>query len=470
MNIFTTIWEKTKQAGRWVKTKAKQLLIWVGIIGVATASTLVVQDLTRNEVSLDKLTQKYEQSIEIKDKYQLDNNSLKMKNIKNAELDKYKGEPKDEIEVVIGDKDSVDFAPNIKIKRWNEVSFKIKPNLTGVATKDKDLIFEGNKILFKTPKIDFEIYEYTEGAGGYKYIWYLNEKPDTNIIEFQIESEGLDFFYQPPLNLEEAENPNVDYCTETDCYKDGEIVLHRPEDIVGSYVIYHKTKGGLNDINGKEYKAGKVGHIYKPHIYDSDGKECWGDLHIENGIYSIKIPQDFLNNAVYPIKSNDTFGYEQTTGSSQSVNGRLCGSKFAGAAGTVTRIDSYNPGSSNTTLAHFGIYEASGETLISNGQSNSFSGTTNWSNADFSTDPTITAQDYILAAKSNQTGPSTPYIYYASGDSGQGYTETDYDAYGGTLPDSYPTYTGSTRKYCIYATYTPGGGEEEEERRFFIFD
>jgi len=51
---------------------------------------------------------------------------------------------------------------------------------------------------------------------------------------------------------------------------------------------------GTNWVGGKEYKAGKFGHIYRPHLYDSNGLEAWGDLHIENGIYSVEIPQEFF--------------------------------------------------------------------------------------------------------------------------------------------------------------------------------
>src|SRR4030042_1498594 len=182
-----------------------------------------------------------------------------------------------------------------KLPAINLIPQKIKPRLSGVASKDKLLSFEGEKVKFNTPKISFEMYDVPSTAndeGSYKYFLYLNEPPATNKIEFDIETSGLDFFYQPELTQQEIDDGCI-----------------RPPEIVGSYAVYHQTKGGMNDSAGKEYKVGKAFHIYRPHIIDAEGTETWGNLHIENGIYSVEIPQDFLDTAVYPIKSNDTFGY-----------------------------------------------------------------------------------------------------------------------------------------------------------------
>ena len=245
-----------------------------------------------DEISQAKLTEKYALATEIKAKYSLDGTSLIKTDIKNPELDAYKNEPKDEIKITLGDKDALEFVPNIELKRWSEVSFKIKPKGLESA-KDKDLKFEGDKVKFDTPKISYEMYDFTEGEGGYKYIWYLNEAPTTNKIEFDIETSGLDFFYQPELTPEEIAQG-----------------AFRPENVVGSYAVYHQTKGGMNDSAGKDYKTGQAFMIYRPHIIDANGAETWGILNIKDGIYSVEIPQDFLDKAVFPIKSNDTFNWK----------------------------------------------------------------------------------------------------------------------------------------------------------------
>ena len=148
------------------------------------------------------LTEKYEQATEIKAKYNLEGASLKRSIVKNAELDKYKNEPKDEISVRIGNKTAsgvlgaleADFEPTIEFKRWNEVSFKLIPDLSAVAPKDRTLTFDKDKIKYDTPKMSFEMYDYAEGEGGYKFVWFLNEKPASNKVSFAFESSGLDFF------------------------------------------------------------------------------------------------------------------------------------------------------------------------------------------------------------------------------------------------------------------------------------
>jgi len=53
-------------------------------------------------------------SKEITDKYTVISNAFRLDKIKNAELDKYTGEPKDEINVEIGDTKQPDFYPQVK--------------------------------------------------------------------------------------------------------------------------------------------------------------------------------------------------------------------------------------------------------------------------------------------------------------------------------------------------------------------
>ena len=64
---------------------------------------------------------------EITDKYVLENNALRLDVVKNAELDTYTGDPKDEINTIIGDDKQTEFYPQIKIQRWtNEVNFSVR--------------------------------------------------------------------------------------------------------------------------------------------------------------------------------------------------------------------------------------------------------------------------------------------------------------------------------------------------------
>jgi len=196
-----------------------------------------------------------------------------------------KDDPKDRIEVEIGDAKQDKFYPQIKIMRWdNECNFSVRlvDDNTGSFSK------VGEKIIYDKPDRKVEFYE---GDNCHKMVWFLKSKPTSNKIEFTIQSKDVDFFYQPELTQKEKDKG---------CF--------RPENVIGSYAVYAKTPK-TNWVGGKEYKTGQLGFIYRPHLFDAEGKEEWGKLHIENGIYSVEIPQEFLDKAVYPIKSNDTFGY-----------------------------------------------------------------------------------------------------------------------------------------------------------------
>ena len=437
----------------WIKKKLIQFKSWVILIifgAAVVAAPLVAPQVY--DVDLEKIQDKYEAS-ELKDKYRLDGASLVKKEIKNPELDKYKGESKDEIEITIGDKDSDEFTPNIELKRWNEISFKIKPKgLDNVAKKDKKVKFDKDKIKFDMPDMSYEMYDYED---GYKYVWYLNKEPKKNIIEFDFETAGIDFFYQPALDIEMAgQDCWTDACTETDCCDS-----HRPENVVGSYAVYHQTKGGTVDKFGKAYATGKAFHIYRPHLYDADGNEAWGILNIdaEQGIYTVEIPQEFLDNAIYPIKSNDTFGYESVGGSSYGT----LANKIRSTAGIPA--DSGDVTSITVYLASWAIGEEIKAALYQGLSSFEFAteerttgGVTGWHTFNFSPAQSITAQIYQIAMFFDDD----VIIYYDTGGAANssGYTNAVYPTWASSL-------NGYTSPYSIYATYTPSGGAE---RRMFL--
>jgi hypothetical protein len=427
----------------------KCLLYSILITGALLAGTLIYSHeppLFGDDTSLANLQTKYEQSTEIKAKYDLEEASLVKREIKNAELDKYKNEPKDEISVRIGNYTTSevlgglegDFEPTIELKRWNEVSFKLIPDLS--AVKDRTLTFDKDKILFDTPKISFEMYDTEE---SYKYIWYLNEKPKSNVVSFEIETDGLDFFYQPELTQEEIDEG-----------------AYRPENVVGSYAVYHQTKGGLNDKDSKDYKVGKAFHIYRPKLIDAEGKETWGILKIENGIYLVEIPQEFLDKAVYPIKSNDTFGYESDGGTRDLFNDDLYGSIYSMSSdGDVSKLTAYiYVADSNEADIEGAVYDSSknkeGDTqLISSPQFM----TADWYDFSFTNDLSLTSGDYWLIIWGQYWGYlGGNGLYYDSGSTDQGAYQDVAKWPDPLSPDSY-----ADKKYSIYATYTPR--EEAEE-------
>lgn len=462
----------------------KKLLLIILLFSLSGCGNTV--DLSAaSDISATALSSKYALATEIKSKYQLDRVALKKTEIKNAELDKYKGEPKDEVQVIIGDKVLVgnlgattEFKPNIGLKRWNEVGFKLKTDklLADVATKDKKLSFDKDKIKFDTPKMSFEMYDYMEGEGGYKYIWYLNEKPLTNKIEFEIESSGLDFFYQPPLT-EEFQNG---YCeefqkeivvTETQVKDlEGNILVERPENAVGSYAVYHSTKGGMNDIYGKDYKVGKAFHIYRPHIIDASGVKTWGILHIENGKYSVEIPQEFLDNAVYPIKSNDTFGYGAGNTSVTPTSDRFYNSgieysvSFNGTINSITGKVGMAGGAYDWQGAIYN--DTSRIDYISSSDTNA-SVVSVYTVSVVGGNSVISGLDYYVAIALDNTPGN---IYYDAGDNYMKYASYTW----GSPPDPITWTTSETnkRKFYVYATYTPSAppAAATNPQQIIIFD
>jgi len=476
MNIVSQI----KRIYGWIKVKIKKVLIVLGFIGIATAATLTASDLNTNDVSIESLATKYQMATEIKAEYSLSNASLIKTEVKNQELDKYTGEFKDEVRVEIGEIKTIStpilggllgveneqvIEPSISLSRWGETNLKIKPNLSDVENKDKKIILNENKIRFETPKIDYDFYSFSEGEGGYKMVWFLKEKPESNIISFQIESQNLDFFYQPPLTQEYQNGYSEEWqkeivVSETQVKDlEGNVLVERPENTVGSYAVYHSTKGGMNDANGKDYKAGKAFHIYRPHLFDANGLEAWGNLHIENGIYSVEIPQDFLDKVQFPLKSNDEFGYHTNGLSSADFTASSIltnGSTYTGISGVVNSISLYcKYVTSRTARFTMHIYDTSSPSnKIDVSQEITPISTMSWLTGNSTLSPTLSVGTtyYLTEMQKN----SYSYVGYD--------TQVPYNKYKssityGTWPSTI-TWNGNytTIIISIYATYTPGGG------------
>jgi len=192
--------------------------------------------------------------------------------------------------------------------------------------------------------------------GGSKIEIILNQKPESNILRFPIETRGLEFRYQSNLTQEAIDNGFV-----------------RPENVVGSYAVYHENKRD-HVVGQVNYKTGKAFHIYRPLIYDSKGNETWGvlDLGSEIGYLSITIDPDWLNEAIYPVTVDPTIGYDTIGGSHGFLESNaILGSRYSattdGEGGSVTRINFYGSSESGNGEVAGAIYEggASGAGILS---------------------------------------------------------------------------------------------------------
>ncbi len=218
---------------------------------------------------------------EIKDKYKIVNNSFRQIT---------KSDWKDRITTEIGDVKQSDFFPQIKIGRWgdseetNEVNFSLRLKHD---EKDPTIEFDGEKTKWKGKDIECHFWDKPEASedGDHEFEVILKKKPKTNILEFSIETKGLEFFYQPALTEAEiAEGAN------------------RPENVIDSYAVYYKDCPA-NYVNGKLYRTGKAFHIYRIKATDANGVSVWGkqNINVEKKLHTIELPQDFLDKAVYPV-------------------------------------------------------------------------------------------------------------------------------------------------------------------------
>jgi len=388
-------------------------------------------------VSIANVAEKLDKS-PIKSKYTLDKGTLKTV---------AKDNPKDKIEVSIGRKvkDGMlgavgDIEPILNISRWDdEVSLSIEKDVSAVATKDRDVSFEADKIVYDTPLEEYNFYDVADSTttpeGAYEFEVILKEKPATNIVSFNIESKGLDFFYQAELTEKEIAEGSS-----------------RPENVIGSYAVY-ASEDKINYVGGKEYKAGKVGHIYRPQIQDADGNKVWGELNVDanSGLLTVTIPQEFLDKAVYPVRhaAGLTFGYSTIGGSSNA----MATNEWHGVVGTpifsgtidsvfmahVADTDYFKPVVTNSSLE-----------IISNGVGNAKQCTNanQWDEATYTTKPSVTASSTYMAGvvvNASITGyyDSTGITWYKD-------TSNSYAS-----PENPTDASSASRRVAIYASYTP---------------
>ncbi len=147
------------------------------------------------------------------------------------------------------------------------------------------------KVMGLTPK-QTKFYKRTDGGLEWEII--LNNKPDSQILTYPIETKGLKFNKQE-LHL---------------------LLPHCPMDeiedsVINSYAVYHATKrNNVTKADGTQehYMAGKAFHIYRPKAWDSNDDTVWCDMDIKAGTISIILPADFREYAVYPVVIDPNIG------------------------------------------------------------------------------------------------------------------------------------------------------------------
>lgn len=361
-----------------------------------------------------------------------------------AEKNIFKTNPKvsltDKIEVEIGDSKQPDFKPQFKVMRWdNEVNFSMR------AVADEGTIIEKDgKVEYKTKDFDIHQYEVEIGEdGGFEFEWVLSKKPTSNVFTATIQTKELDFLYQPPLSPEEIAQGSV-----------------RPDNVIGSYAVYHKSKRD-NIVGGNEYKTGKFCHIYRPEAIDANGNKIWCDLHIDTqaGLLTVTVPQIWLDNAVYPVKVDPTFGYTSAgaTALQDTSNTIYCSNvNNSSISGEVSSVSVYAKANPNTSSNNFRaiIYKASDNTRRGDvSVTKNINTTLQWWDVSWVGRPLLSSSDtyYPSIHHDGVTASFFFEIYYDSGTSGD--SKSMVDSFADGSPNTV-TLTNSSNIYSIYATYT----------------
>ena len=449
--MIETLKQTIKEMYYWTKDKVIRFKKWLVILifgAVVVAAPIISPSVP--DIALQNIQADYEVS-ELKDKYRLEKTAFILDAVdENA------------IQAEVGNKNLDKFAPELTLRKWDdEVNFKVKYK-HAEKEKDQKVDIENKKIKWKGKKTEVHYYDIKKGEllhdkvlehDVYEVEVILLEKPDTNIVEFDIETKGLAFYYQPELTQEEIDEG-----------------AFRPENVIGSYAVYHESKqGDYSKMGLKNYRAGKAFHIYRPKIIDSAGTEVWGELNITDNLLTVTIPQEFLDIAIYPVRhaAGLTFGYEAVGGTSETYQvDDMFAYRFTSPAdaGTADSVSIYTSDTSGSRYVKGIILLQSDKTIITNGIGDGVEAARPWYSPDFvaspfSTPPSLTpSTDYYLAVVAN----GAMFGKYDTGDANYSFEDT---ANSYASPENPGSVTEENHKYSIYCTYTAGG---PEARRMFL--
>lgn len=173
----------------------------------------------------------------------------------------------------LGDAKDAEFQPQIKLLRWNNecnLSLRLDINVNTFQREGGDLVFYGNNVkgIFR------------ETGEGMDFRVRVESRPAIDYLPFTVRHKNIRAEYQGELTQFEIDRGNV-----------------RPPNVVGSYAIYHATK------KDQEYKTGKIMHLYRPLVIDSDNRKRYADIDLDlvNNTFTISMDPVLLDAATYPI-------------------------------------------------------------------------------------------------------------------------------------------------------------------------
>ena len=220
------------------------------------------------------------------------------------EPNKYHFKTKDDQRVNIEHRDD-DFIYLTLYKWGEEASLQIVLDKVPVHNHT----FSGNKIEVENPDFLIRVYPIdtrstgdfygdTEDKiqchdGGLRFELVLKKKRPAmdNSFTFPIVAKNLRFSYQPFLTQEDIDAG-----------------VRCPLNVEGSYAVYHISK------KNNQYMTGKAFHLFRPIAEDALGFKVWCSIEIDAYLnptnLTLTIPQQFLNEATYPITIDPDLGYQ----------------------------------------------------------------------------------------------------------------------------------------------------------------
>ena len=329
----------------------------------------------------------------------------------------------------VGDSKQQEFYPQFKTMHWdNAANFSLRlvaDDYAGAVVRTV-----GSTTEWEKGAQTARFYPLDDVHGGFEIEVEFAERPDSNVVAYSISTKALEFFYQDELDEEARKRGDV-----------------RPENVVGSYAVYSALDHG------------KAFHIYRPSARDAKGRTVWCDLHIDEGaqLLTVTVPQEFLDEAAYPVIVDPTLGYSTiggTSGGYANAQIEFHGPWSPASSGTLTDIQFY--GSAVGPKVTYGVYADSAGTpgsLLYTSAEATISSSAAWNTAAI-TGSITSGTSYWLAYRVNGSGT----IQYDSGTpSGKFNTASTYVS--GVMPSSPPSLTNfSNVKRSLYANYTAGGG------------
>jgi len=364
------------------------------------------------------------------------------------------------LSVEVGDAQSADFVPKIDVKAWeNEcsVSLKLSPP-EGRELEKGEIDIQESRIVWNgtEKKAGFSKISPSDEMpeGGMEFDVTLDKRPDRDRVSFDLDFHNA-VFYRQPYMQERIGQEGVVTATDTEGYDgNGNVIIQCPENICGSIAVYHASPP-VNIAGDKVYKSGKIGHIYRPKIFDAEGNWAWGALSVSidfekgNNLY-VDIPSDFLDKAVFPIVVDPTFGYT-TAGATQTalLGFPIChvGAALIYTASGFQRIVKFSAYAVGTSLdmAVYTVPSGTPVTRLAAGVSITLNGTPGWRDS-AALSQNMTASTIYGCAAGNF---SSARMYLDTGTGNQRSAETR----SGALQTPWSSAGFSTALYSMYATY-----------------